>query len=203
MFSTTLIPYPHFCSVWICGSFLSKGKHSRIEQRFEKGNEKHWQARREILGWLLSFPNKLLEFKPGLAPSAQLLLPGFSCGNNSNKTLDCDEECCSQCHRITAFTHHKNNTILVWILGGLQGLDISKFYGSVWVWAFFWLVSHAKNSSLQKGSAPSASGAAPHPSSSSKDWRECAGWTQPRGADMEVMDDLHWFLCWAGRDTQS
>lgn len=141
VFSTALIPYPHFCSVWICGSFLSKGKHSRSEHRFEKGNEKHWQARREVSGWLLSFLNKLFKFKHGHGPSAQLLLPGFSCGKNNNKTFYCGGECCSQCHGITAFTHHKNNTTLVWILGGLQGLNISKFYESVRVWGFFLLVS--------------------------------------------------------------
>lgn len=140
VFSTAFIPYPHFGSVWICGSFLSKEKNSRTEHRFEKGNEKHWQARREIAGWLLSFLNKLLEFEHGLVPSAQLLLlPGFSCGKNNNRTLYCDGECCSQCHRITAFTHHKNNTSTVWILAGLQGLNIGKSYGSVRVWgAFCW-----------------------------------------------------------------
>lgn len=138
VFSTALIPYPHFRSIWICGTFLSKGQNSRAEHRFEKGNEKHWQARREISGWLLSFLNKLLQFEHGLVPSAQLLLlPGFSCGKNNNRTLYCDGECCSQCHRITAFTLHKNNTTLVWILGGLQGLNISKSYGSVRVWAFY------------------------------------------------------------------
>lgn len=133
----------------------------------------HWRARREISGWLLSFLNKLMEFKHVLAPSAQLLLPGFSCGRNNNKTFYCGGECCFQCHRITAFTHHKNNMTLIWIQGGLQGWNISKSF-DLFGLGVFWLVSHAKNPSPQKRGVPSVSGTASHPPSGSEDCRECA-----------------------------
>lgn len=190
VFSTALIPLIHiFCSVLLhLWKFLIKGRNFKDYEGLKKKLKA--LARQKISQFSCSaFLTNCWSLNTAL-----LLQPSFSfflasvVEKITIKLRIVMQIIMFITSRWIAFTHHKKNMIVVYILDRHQGLDIIKPYGSGGVVCLFvvlfdvflllvLVVSHAKNSSLQK-EALSVSQTASHPSSSCKHCDKLAEWTQ-------------------------